>query len=163
MNLVTTRQRAVGAYNEDGSEAATSARPPFEVFEHTADVGIVAHGATLAQLFANAAEGMFCLMVDLDGVEEREERSIEVHARDREGLLVNWLTELLYYLDAQQMLFRRFEIEEISDTDLRARGWGELIDRERHTLHCGVKAVTRHLLEIAQEDDGYRAQILFDI
>ncbi len=144
-------------------EVTTSARPPFEVFEHTADVGIFARGATPAELFANAAVGLFALMVDLDGVEEREERSIEISARDREGLLVNWLTELLYYLDAEQMLFRRFAIDEISDAHLRARGWGEPIDRERHTLHCGVKAVTRHLLEIAPEDGGYRAQILFDI
>ena len=139
------------------------ARPPFEVFEHTADVGIVAHGADLRALFANAAQGMFSLMADLSGVEEREQRSIEVEARDREGLLVNWLTELLYYLDAEEMLFRRFEIDELSDTRLRGRAFGERIDRDRHDLRLGVKAVTRHMLEIAPENGGYRATVLLDI
>ena len=139
------------------------ARPPFEVFEHTADVGIVAHGADLRALFANAAQGMFSLMADLGGVEEREQRSIEVEARDREGLLVSWLTELLYYLDAEEMLFRRFEIDELSETKLRGRAFGERIDRDRHDLRLGVKAVTRHMLEIAPENGGYRATVLLDI
>lgn len=138
-------------------------RPPYEILEHTADAGIVVHGSDLRELFANAGLGMFALMVDLEGVEEREERLIQVEGRDREGLLVRWLSELLYYLDAEEMLFRRFEIEELTDTRLRARGFGERIDRERHRLHFGVKAVTRHMLEIAPEDGGYRATLLFDI
>ncbi len=138
-------------------------RLPYEVLEHTADAGIIARGAELAELFANAGLGMLSLMVDLEGVEPKEERRIEVEARDREGLLVRWLTELLYYLDAEEMLFRRFEMGEVSETRLRARGFGERIDRGRHRLHFGVKAVTRHLLEVRQEDGGYRATVLFDI
>jgi SHS2 domain-containing protein len=138
-------------------------RPPFEILEHTADVGIVAHGGTLEEMFANAAAGMFALMADLDRVRPLDERRIALEARDREGLLVRWLTELLYYLDAEEMLFSRFAVEEVSDTRLRARAWGERIDRERHRLHFGVKAVTRHMLEVAAEDGGYRAQVLFDI
>jgi SHS2 domain-containing protein len=138
-------------------------RPPFEMFEHTADAGIVAHGETPEQIFANAAAGMFALMVEPGGVEERERRAIEVEARDQEGLLVAWLSELLYYVDAQEMLFRRFEIEQLTGTRLRATAFGERIDRERHELRFGVKAVTRHMLEIAPEDGGWRAKVLFDI
>lgn len=133
------------------------------MIEHTADVGLVARGRDMRELFANAGLGMLSLMVDLDGVLPTEERPIEVRARDREGLLVRWLTELLYFLDAEEMVFRRLEIEELSDTHLRGRALGERIDRERHRLHFGVKAVTRHMLEIAPEDGGYRATILFDI
>ncbi len=145
------------------SEASAISRPPYEVIEHTADVGLVARGGDLAELFANAGLGMLSLMVDLEGVQPKNERRIEVRARDREGLLVRWLTELLYFLDAEEMVFRRLEIEELSDTHLRARAVGERIDRERHRLHFGVKAVTRHMLEIAPENGGYRATILFDI
>ncbi len=139
------------------------AQPPFEILEHTADAGIVAHGASLEETFANAAAGMFALMADPDGVRPLEERRIEVEGRDHEGLLVRWLTELLYYLDAEEMLFSRFVVEERSGRHLRARAWGERIDRERHRLHFGVKAVTRHMLEVGPEDGGYRAQVLFDI
>ena len=131
--------------------------------EHTADAGIVVHAADLPELFANAALGMFSLMADLAGVRETEVREIAVEARDRETLLVRWLTELLYYLDAEEMLFKRFEVQELSETALRARCFGERIDPERHRLHFGVKAVTRHLLRIEPEDGGYRATVLFDI
>ena len=138
-------------------------RPPFEILEHTADVGIVAHGCSLAELFANAATGMFAIMAELEGVRQTEERQIQVEGRDHEGLMVRWLTELLYYLDAEELLFSRFVVEEVSETRLRARAFGERIDAERHRLHFGVKAVTRHMLEVAQEEDDYRAQVLFDI
>ena len=138
-------------------------RPPFEVLEHTADAGIVAHGETLADLFAKAAAGMFTLMADLDGVRPGDERHVEVEAPDRERLLERWLTELLYYVDAEEMLFSRFDVDEATDRRLRARVAGERIDRRRHRLHFGVKAVTRHMLEIASEDGGYRARVLFDI
>lgn len=136
---------------------------PFEIMEHTADVGVTVHGASLAEVFAKAAVALFSLMVTLAGVQEREERQIEVEARDWEGLLVNWLSELLYYLDAQELLFRRFEILELEPYRVRAKAFGERIDRERHELHFGVKAVTRHLLELGKADGGYRAQVLFDI
>ena len=136
---------------------------PAALLEHTADAGIVAYGSSLEEMFANAATGMFTLMADLDGVRPLEERRIDVEGRDREGLLVRWLTELLYHLDAEEMLFSRFEVDEISDRRLRARAWGEPIDQDRHRLHFGVKAVTRHMLEVRAEDGGYRAQVLFDI
>ncbi len=106
---------------------------------------------------------MFSLMVALDGVKERDTRQIAVEAPQRETLLVRWLTELLYFVDAEEMLFHRFEVQELSDTRLRASAYGERIDRERHELHMGIKAVTRHMLEITKEDGWLRATILFDI
>ena len=133
------------------------------MLEHTADAGIIARGGTLNELFANAALGMFSLMAELGGVREREQRQIELTARDVQGLLVNWLSELLFYVDAEEMLFSRFEIDELSDTRLRARAWGERIDRDRHELHFGIKAVTRHTLEVVKESGRYRATVLFDI
>jgi len=106
---------------------------------------------------------MFATMVNLDGVAERDERLVRVEARDLEGLMVGWLTELLYYVDAQELLFRRFEISEVDDTHVVARAFGEKIARDRHELHFGIKAVTRHMLEVGRKGDRYEATILFDI
>lgn len=138
-------------------------KPRYEAFEHTADAGIVAYGRDLAELFENAGEGLFASMVELGGVAENEERTIEVEGRDVESLLVHWLTELLYYVDVEELLFRRFAVDEISETRLRARGFGEKIDRDRHEFHFGVKAITRHMLEVRKTADGYEATVLFDI
>ncbi len=156
--------------------------PPFEVLEHTADAGIIARGSNPEELFSNAALGMFSLMVDTDGVRETEERFISVGAHDLETLLVHWLSELLYHVDAEEMIFSRFEILELWQAQqsaetpetppehderplyrLRGRALGERIDPERHSLRTGVKAVTRHMLDIRAENSGYRATVLFDL
>ncbi len=139
-------------------------RPRYEPLDHTAEAGIIARGATLAEAFANAAEGMYALMLDLDGIEERETREVALEAEGPEALLVDWLAELVFLTDTEEMVFRRLEIEELSETRLRARAWGEPFDPDRHQSHnVAVKAVTRHLLEIAEEDGGYSVRVLFDI
>lgn len=141
-----------------------SAEPaPFEILEHTADAGVLARGHTLAEAFVHAAQGMFSIMVNLDGVREVEQRSIAVTGRDWPGLLVAWLSELLYYSDVDGLLFKRFEIEDFQPYALRALAYGERVDRERHELGTGVKAVTRHILEIEEGPEGWRVQVLLDI
>jgi len=136
---------------------------PFEFFDHTADVGMIARGATLGEAFANAAKGMFALMVDLERVAEREERRVEVTADDAEGLLVNWLAELLYISEVDGLVFRRFDIEEAGETRLAARAFGEALDLERHNPQLMIKAVTRHMLEVAHEDASWRVRVVLDI
>ncbi len=140
-----------------------SAKPTFEVIDHTADVGIIARGETLAEAFANVATGMFSLMVELGEVAEREERRVSVQAADLEGLLVAWLSELLYILEVEELVFGRFEVEEMSSTRLAARAFGEPLDRERHPRGTVIKAVTRHQLEVGPADHGYEARVIFDI
>ncbi len=141
--------------------AAAEAR--YELLDHTADVGLDARGATLADVFAQAAEGMYALMVEPAGVREVEQRTIEVAAEDRERLLVAWLLELLFLTESEGLVFRRFEVEVEGETRLRGRAWGEPLDPDRHELGVAVKAVTYHLLEVAQVDGGYRARVIFDI
>ncbi|HUS81804.1 MAG TPA: archease [Dehalococcoidia bacterium] len=138
-------------------------QPPFETFDHTADVGIIARGAGLAEAFASAAKAMFSLMVDLGRVEPRDERRIEVEAEDVEGLLVGWLAELLYVSEVDNLVFNRFDVDEISDTRIVARAFGEPLDLDRHNPKLMVKAVTRHMLEVAPESGGYRVRVILDI
>ena len=138
-------------------------RPPYELLEHTADAGVIAHGQSLAEAFCHAAEGMYSLMVEPSTVEERESRQVAVMAEDAEGLLVAWLLELLFLTETQDMVFRRFTVDEIGPTKLRGSAYGEPLDLSRHSTGVGVKAITRHMLEIAPEDGGYRLQVLFDI
>jgi len=140
-------------------------RPRYEPLEHTAEAGVVARGATLAEAFANAAEGMYALQLELDRVEEREQRDVTVEAADREELLIDWLLELVYLTETERLVFRRFHVDELTDTRLHARAWGEPFDEARHrTQGAAVKAIARHLLEIAPEEEGgWRVQVLFDI
>ena len=137
-------------------------QPRFEVLEHTADAGIVARGATLADAFAAAAEGMYALMVDVAGVRETESRDVTATGADELQLLEHWLLELLFLTETEGLVFRRFDVE-LDGTSLRARAHGEHLDRERHEIGGDVKGVTRHLTQVEREDGGYRVRVLFDM
>lgn len=142
----------------------SSELPRYESLEHTSEAGVIAHGATLAEAFANAAEGMYALILELDGIEERDERRIELEGDGFEALLVDWLLELVFLTETEDVVFRRFAIDELTERRLRARAYGEPFDAERHRSHnVMVKAVTRHLLEITREDGAWRVQVLFDV
>jgi SHS2 domain-containing protein len=134
----------------------------FEILNHTADVGIIAYGADLKQAFANAARGLFSLITDLDGVEEILHRDAELTASDEESLLVEWLNELIYQFDTEGIIFKRFDIIRLDSTRLKARSYGEKVDKSRHKLKIGVKAATYHMLKV-DKGDGCKVQVLFDI
>jgi SHS2 domain-containing protein len=136
----------------------------FEVIDHTADIGIAAYGADLKEAFANAAYGLFSLMVDLEGVGDDSCYQVEVTAEDRSELLVAWLNELIYLFEVESVLFKRFEISGLVETRLRAMCYGEKIDPQRHGIKVGVKAATYHMLRVEGESEkGFRVQVLFDI
>lgn len=134
----------------------------FEIINHTADVGIAAYGAELKEAFANAAYGLFSLMTDLDQVADSVSREVDVSAENQEDLLVAWLNELIYLFEVDGVLFKTFEVVELTDRRLRAMCRGEKTDPERHSIRTGVKAATYHMVEIAKRD-GYRIQVLLDI
>jgi len=134
----------------------------FEFIDHTADVGVIAYGADIRQAFANAARALFSLIIDLDNVAEMMHRDIELTAPDQESLLVEWLNELIYLFDAEHILFKRFDITQLNHTRLKARNYGEKVDKSKHQLKTGVKAATYHMLKV-DKSNGCQVQVLFDI
>lgn len=135
----------------------------FDIIEHTADTGVVAYGADLKEAFANVACGMFSLMADLEAVEEEVCRQVEVEADDCENLVVSWLNELLFLLDVEGLVFRRFEVVDLSHTGLNARCYGEKLDFLRHSLRGGIKAATYHMLRLSRDDEGCSIRVIFDV
>jgi SHS2 domain-containing protein len=136
----------------------------FETIEHTADIGIRAHGIDLSQAFTNAARGMFSLITDLDDINEIYFRDVEIKAADREALLVEWLNNLLFLFDTEQLIFCRFHIESINEKQMKARCYGERVDKSRHDLKRGIKAATYYMLKVEKVNDyDYQVQVILDI
>lgn len=139
------------------------AHKPYEVFEHTADIGLHAYGSTLSELFIHAAQGMESLMVPPEQVRIQVSRQVEVDGHDSVSLLIAWLNELIFLFDTEFLIFGQFEIESITETHVRGRASGESYDAQRHELSSAIKAVTWHEAAIEQTDGGYKARIIFDI
>ena|SRR5579871_2334178 len=135
----------------------------FEILEHTADTGIRAWGSTLAELFQNAALAVESIALDMSGVEPKIAYPIAVLGEDPESLLVNWLNEIVYYLDGKRIAMSRFQVDAISETSVQAQGWGEPRDPERHPCLMVIKAATYHQLRIAQQDSHWVAEVYLDI
>jgi SHS2 domain-containing protein len=136
------------------------------VVEHTADVGIEVRAATLEALFADAAAGFCDVITEAARVGADEERAFEVEEASLDLLLVTWLEELLFRFDTTGVLYPHGEasVEGTGESwSLRARMRGERFDAARHPLKVQVKAITYHGLEVACDDQGWQARVIFDI
>jgi SHS2 domain-containing protein len=132
----------------------------FEEVEHTADWALRVRGRDLRELLENAARGMSSLLVaDLSAIPTDVERRFELDAFDAESLLVEWLSELAYWAEADMLLFREFELTHVNAHHLEAlaRG-GQVADMQKV-----IKAVTYHNLEIVEMDHGLEATVVFDV
>ena len=134
----------------------------YETFEHEADIGIRGYGDTPEEAFANAAKAMYSVMVELDRVEQKQFRGVNVSADDREQLLVEWLNALLAVSDIERMVFSRFEVR-IEGNRLAGTAWGEQLDRARHQANVEVKGATYHLLSVREQGGGFVAQCVVDV
>jgi SHS2 domain-containing protein len=135
----------------------------FEVLDHTADIGLIVYGEDLKSLFENAGKAFFHLITDLKKVRLRTEKRIKIRKESLERLMVDWLTELLYLHEVENLLFKEFKVESVGEEGLKARVKGEAFQEGVHVIKTGVKAVTYHQIEVRKEKEGWRAQIIFDL
>lgn len=131
--------------------------------DHTADEGIIVTAPDLETLFARAATGMFTILTDINSVRETQQVDIRLEADDLEDLMVKWLSELNFRLQDEGMLFRSFDVQEASSTEILAQASGERMDAQRHELYTEIKAVTYHQLAVEKKNHNWQAKVIFDI
>ena len=145
---------------------------PYHYLEEigTADIAFEATGRDLAELFTAAADATVNVMIDnLEAIESREARQIELSNNNIEMLLFDFLQELIYFKDASRLLFRptKTQIDQKADQYfLKTTLGGEQLDASRHQQRADVKAVTLHGFSVRKQDPpdaGWRARILLDI
>src|ERR1700758_2398649 len=111
---------------------------PYKFLEEigTADIAFEATGHDLPELFSDAADAMMNVMIDnLDAIEPRETRQIELSNDKIEMLLFDFLQELIYFKDAKRLLLRVREAQIVQKDEvyfLRAKVAGERLDDVRH-------------------------------
>ncbi len=142
---------------------------PYHYLEEigTADIAFEATGRDLPELFTAAADATINVMIDnLDAIESREARKIELSNDNVEMLLFDFLQELIYFKDASRLLLRAREthIDQKGETYfLKAKVAGERLDDTRHQQRADVKAVTLHGFSVEKQDSGWKARVLLDI
>ena len=135
-------------------------RAAFELVEHSGDVKLRALGQTLEDVFANAARGMMAFMFGDEILNARAEQRefIRIESADREALLVDWLSELLYRAASRYHAYVDFRIRTMDERRLAADvgiAAAEALD--------DIKAVTHHELAIRQVDGRFEGVVVFDL
>jgi len=140
---------------------------PFEIIDHTADVGIKAHGSTLTELFENAARGMFAVIAGekYKAQGSKIEKKIEINENkdNLEEILVSWLSELLDIFNREKIYLDNFRILSLNNNGIKAETSGVNIDLYQSDLYTEIKAVTFHNLKIEEDVEGFSCTIIFDV
>ena len=139
----------------------------YEYLYHIADAKFRAFGLTLEVAFENAALALFNVMIDTSNLKASEERELELTSPDIKMLLVDWLAELLYLFEVDEIIFSAFRIETIEKRGegflLKGKASGVPIDLSHHKFDTQVKAVTLHELEVEQDERGrFWVQVVVD-
>src|SRR5687767_6810325 len=98
--------------------------PPWEEIDHTADWALRVRGRDLRELMQNAAVGMMSLLGENTPSDVTLQREINVKASDAEMLLVNWLTELLYLIEDEGIVFSEIVVQSADSLTLTAEIFG---------------------------------------
>jgi SHS2 domain-containing protein len=135
----------------------------FELFEHTADLGLRVQADSLDALFIDAAHGLLAMLVaNPQAVRPLQTKTITLTADEPSYLLFDWLSELLYAFDTEKLLLAEFDLQ-IQDNHLAATCRGETMDPTRHHMDHEVKAITYHGLKIEKSSAGWHAEVIVDI
>jgi SHS2 domain-containing protein len=138
----------------------------FELLEHTADVGIRAHGATVEEAFEQATRGL----AEVLGALEPEGRSggpgelvaVEVSAADPGGLLVDWLNEVLWLRETRDAWLAGVQVDRVGEGT--AVGSVRFSPGDPAPDGTFVKAVTYHRLRVEPgPGGGWLIEVYLDV
>lgn len=131
---------------------------PWQLIEHTGDIGVVARAATLEGLFAECARAMVSLLAENPAPGPGTTQTFPIPGDDPPEELREFLAEILYQFSAERRLYGAFTPGKGS----LAAAW-EPYDAARHPLRTEIKAVTWHQLEAVREGHGWSARVIFDL
>ncbi|MCA9174523.1 MAG: archease [Planctomycetales bacterium] len=156
----------------------------YELYGHTADLGMRVVADSLEQLLLDAADGFRAMVLpDSSGLAGDESIEVAVPASTErlDDLLFDWLSELLLLFETEHFLAQSIELHidgwpshrtsqgSRPDTDaaasltLRATLRGQRIDPDQWRLEHEVKAVTYHQLELCHRDGQWQGNVIVDI
>jgi protein archease len=128
---------------------------------HTGEVRLELTASSCEELFAEAGRALAELMLGevRDPPAPAPAQVVEVRARDRPALLVEWLNELIFLSETSKQVFTRFRVERVDETMARAVVAGVAPE----TLKTAVKAATLHGVSVEESSGSWRASVVLDV
>ncbi|MGD0173717.1 MAG: archease [Anaerolineales bacterium] len=133
--------------------------PPFEEIDNTADWAFRVSAPSSEALFTEAAEALYRMAGVQTEAASGKIRKILLSADDPESLFIQWLNELIFLLDRENLALHEIQIDHLTDTELGA--FGHLA--EVHSVGKYVKAATYSGLRITQTHGIWQATVVLDV
>jgi len=135
----------------------------YKYIDHTSDLGVEIYGKDLQELFVNGLFTVFDNILDLNTVEIKETRKIQLSAQTLDELLIDWFRELLFIFATEYFVAKEVKDIKIQNNKLSAEIAGEIFDTKRHRIKIEIKIPTYHMFKIQKTDNGYTATVIFDV
>ncbi|XP_035210342.1 protein archease-like isoform X2 [Stegodyphus dumicola] len=112
------------------------------------------------------AVAMFGYMTEIDKVEILMSQDIEAEGDDMLSLLFHYLDEFLYVFSAEPyFIARKVKILHFDKQNLKikARGYGEIFDLDKHPQGSEVKAITYSNMQVHENEDKCELFVIVDV
>jgi len=130
----------------------------YREIEHTADWELEVWAQDYPTLLERAAKGMYSLSGTRLVSDNSQMKHIELHAPDQETMLVDFLSELIWLAESENLAFEDYSISIDEDTLV-----ADLVGAPIKEQTKEIKAVTFHNLKIERTDQGIKVRIVFDV
>jgi len=135
----------------------------YELFDHTADLGLRMHGPTQAALIPPATTGLYAIIGSLVPGRGNQPVSLEFTGDAAELLLRDYLAELLARFEQHGEILTAPRVVEFTSERLVVDGTACPVDQDESALDREVKAITYYDLNISRTPSGYQATVVVDI
>lgn len=138
----------------------------YKFIDHTADIACEVLGDTLEELFTASVEAWRRSVVEETKYCEREIKKFKLKASSKEQLLVDFISEINYYLFTRNWLFNlvmELEIKQKNDTWILSTEIEGMPVTQDVEIKQEIKAITFHQMNIEKRENKYYTLIVFDI
>lgn len=132
----------------------------YKFIEHTADVQFEAYGKSLEEGFSNSAEAMIKSITD-DKIEKVLEKSFDISGKDYESLLYEFLEEILFVFESENLIFAGIKKININKFNLKCVMYFDY--SKNYNFFSHVKAITYNEMIIKKENNRWILKAVLDV
>ena len=158
----------------------------FEYLEHTADIKFAAYGKTREEVFNNCAKALINSICDIEKLKITKKIKIIIKSKNIQPLLYDFLSEILYQVDANSFLTKDCVNISITKKDnnnnnnkknndddendnndnnnfvLKATLCGDHYKNKNYEIKTDIKSVTYNSMSFEKTKTGFKAVVVID-
>jgi SHS2 domain-containing protein len=135
----------------------------FELFDHTADMGVRVVAPSRAALVEPAVQGLYAVLGQLVAGAGSEPLPFAATDAEVPVLLRDFLADMLRLFETRRRMVTAVRVDTFDESRLSLTAETADVDESRSVLEREVKAITYHGLDVRTVPGGYEATFIVDI